>query len=386
MPTSQPVDLQLDSAESLRQIVDLNGPVATVVVPIDRHGIRAPLGPTRLRLMITQVERALKGARLDGGPITHLTQQNILKQLSASSETEGVWSHPHGSVFVIAGPHQCAVMWSPISLAEGFIISPRVPGRLLASAVYERPDFNLLDLSLNTVRLRIRRDSHLVEVPLPAVARSFEAALSHEDHERHLTNHTAGTNAGHDMRFHGHGIGGEIDAARVERFIRVVDESVTAALREIGRDHLTLVVRAATEHLPVLRAVSTLKRITASPVAGSPDDGLEVSLDDLEGAVFSDLEASRNRQWLTDMEQSRSNGTFTDDAGACLVAAREGRVAALTVARLAGPSSSAQPTLDLIVDPIDNMVLDVVAHGGTVMALDQSSMGTSTPTACILRF
>ncbi|MDA2945385.1 MAG: hypothetical protein O3C33_07295 [Actinomycetota bacterium] len=370
----------LTSAEVVRSLADVTGPVLSAVVPVNRDGVRRPEGPARLRSMLDAMARRLEGFRTDGHPLDRSTRLLLLEAVAQLAENESVWGERSGSVVSTVTSAQLHTFWTSANFNEGYRVSPMAPLRFLLSAVVEAPDFNLLDLSLGVVRLRVPDADRLVDVATPTVPASIDEALGFEDHERRLTNHTAGTNGGHDMRFHGHGVGGEVDHDRIERFIRAVVRGLEPALREIERDQLPLVVTGVAEHLPVLRRMSSIPTILEAPRA--------ISFSDDEREVVTDIQTMLRHGRTTLIEatinhfvERRGTGMTTEGADSSLEAARAGRVATALIERCRHLDDFSDESAR-----IDDLIAEVWRTGGEVVITEPASLGRAAPCACLLRY
>lgn len=379
MPTTRTNVVALTSPEVVRPLADVTGPVLSVVAPVNRAGVQRPEGPNRLRSMLDEIARDLERYQSDGHSLDRASQLLLLDVVVNLADDELAWAYPSGSVISVVTSAESHTLWTPMQFGEGFHVGPMAPLRCLLSAVVEAPDFNLVELSLGSVRLRVPNENRLIEVAAPAMPSSIDDALRFDDHERRLTNHTAGTESGHDMRFHGHGVGDEVDRERVERFIRAVDRGLTAALRESGRDDAPLVVAGVGEHLPVLRSISALPDIVAIPFTINPNDNDRQVID----AIRELLPRRGTRAVETTIErfaEHRGTGMTTEGAEASLEAAREGRVATAIIERCHALDDSSGPSVLL-----DSLIAEVWHTGGDVVVAEPALFGMNVPCACILR-
>lgn len=366
----------------------MHGPMVTAIIPIERHGVRRPTGPERLRALTTAARRQLTASRIDGIPIDRERIERIVGDLQMVADDNEAWRHPGGSLIALANGSTTIVRWAPVDLTEGVTVSRSLPAHVLLSAVHHAPAFNLLELALGTVRLRGSDNGTLVDLPMGDTPKSIDAALRFDDHERQLTNHTAGTGSGHDMVFHGHGVGAEVDAERIERFIRAVGRGVEATLQQERRDRFPLVVHAVAEHVPLLRSSIGLDTIIEPAIDGSPDDGSEIDLYEASRAIVIQHARHRDNEMLAHFRQRRGNGTTAEGPETCASAARNGTVDVLFITRtdhlcqldVVGDHA------DLVDDDCDRAIIDTLTHGGDVVVVEAATIADGYECAALLRW
>ena len=389
MPVTDSIHADPLNVADIQRVARWSAPVITLVAPIDRHGIRQPAGSARLRALISRAHRALETAHIGGVPLDRATHAALLSELEELHRAEAIWRHQYGSVLITVAPDGCYVGWTTADVDEGVDLRMLPHLRLLLSSVEPQPAYNVLDLALHRVRLRGTRAGALVDLPLGDTPTSIDDALRYEDHERQLTNHTAGTGGGHDMRFHGHGVGDEIDAERVERFIRSVDRGITESLRHQGRDHLPLIVRSVAEHLPVLRSVSSLPVVSDPELLGSPpdhDDASELANRARRVVLASTPPAGGDA--IERFLQRRGTGTTAEGAAECAAASRIGAIDTLLIERdtTLTAHSALSDSPEVGTDEIDDAIHQTWRHGGDVIMIDEQCLGDVMECAALLRY
>lgn len=389
VPVTDSIHADPLNVADIQRVAQWSAPVITLVAPIDRHGIRQPAGSARLSALISRAHRILDAAQIAGVPLDRATRTALIDGLEELHRSEAIWHHHQGSVLITISPDDCYAGWTNADVDEGVDLRMLPHLRLLLSSVEPHPAYNVLDLALHRVRLRGTHAGALVDLPLGDTPTSIDDALRYEDHERQLTNHTAGTGSGHDMRFHGHGVGDEVDAERVDRFIRAVDRGITESLRHQGRDHLPLIVRSVAEHLPVLRSISSLPVVSDPELLGSPADHDDiVDLANRTRRVVLNSTPMPGGDAVERFLQRRGTGTTAEGASECVAASRIGAIDTLFIERRTTltPRSTLADSSEIATDEIDDAIHQTWLHGGDVFVIDEDSLGEMVECAALLRY
>lgn len=362
------------------------GPILTVVVSAERHGVAQPIGQATLEQHRAEIGRALRMATMNGRPLDSDLQDHLSSGMAAAAQPGEIWGNGSHSLIIIIGPDRSIAAGSESPLPDGFSLSTHPRAHLLVSTVDRTPAFNLLQLSLKTVRLWSYENGIATEISLDTTPTSIDEALRFDDPERRLTNHTAGTASGHDMRFHGHGVGDEVDAVRTERFLRQVDRGVTAALRHHHCDDRPLIVHGSTDHIATLQQVTALGTVLRSPVHGpltirSASD-VAAHASEFTRAARDEHEQRTFLRW----EELRGTGMTAEGADSCHAFAHDGRVETLLVAHPDRAITWDPTAPELASDAIDLAIIDTLTHGGEVVMVEGDRSETVSPCVGLLRF
>jgi hypothetical protein len=193
--------------------------------------------------------------------------------------------------------------------------------------------------------------------------------------------------------YHGHGAGREVAGERIVEYVREVDRAVMAAL---GQARLPLVLAGVEHVLAAFRAVTSHGQVLDGAVDGSPGD---LSEDRLHAAAWPLVEPVALRRRAEDLEryaQAEGKGMVVTDLEDVLMAALQGRIEALFVARgelrwgRFAPETgetrlhrTAKPGDE---DLLDRAVAETYRTGGSFYTLPLDEMPGAKAVAALTRF
>jgi hypothetical protein len=366
-------DVDAVTDDDLRQLASADGPCVSIFLPTARHGVETLAGPRRLRNLLSGVEPQLADLGMTDAAIDEL-----LQPFRDLVDDEQFWQHQAHGLALFASRELHQTFRVPADLVERASVGSRFRLFPLWSLVAGDDTFHILALSQNEVHLFDASRQTIHEIPLGRVPTSMAQALSHEDPERQLQARSLGA-AG--AQFHGHGAGGEIDKATLERYFRAVDTELVARL---GSTRKTIVLACVDYYLPIYQRVTKLANLADGIVPGNPEHR---SPDELLRAANQVLEPIRAARRATIAERFAAlvgTGRTTTGAAEIVTAAHEGRVDTLLLR--ADPPNPDDPLLPSVTDAlIDLAVTDVLATGGAIDMVEQI-LPASTPVAAILRY
>lgn len=356
-------DIDLLPPDDVRTLVDVEGPCVSIFLPTHRAGSEVAQGPIRLRNLVTRAERAL-----EGGGASAREADAVLAPVRALADDTEFWVRQGDGLAVFAAPGFLARYRLPLSLAEEVTVGPSFRVTPLVPLLSGDGRFLLLALSQNAVRLFEASRHRIGELELGPIPTSMDEALAHEDPERQLQVRSGG---GDSAMFHGHGAGGEVERAAVERFLRAVGRGLRQRLGGVDRP---LVLAAVAEHLPVFKAVSGYPDVVDAAVEGSPDRRTAEQLHAaawplVEDRFTADLDAELERYGAV-----AGTGKATSAPDEVAIAAAEGRVDRLFVVAGAAPD-----------EQLDRAVLATLTSGGRVHEVDEP-LDEGSPIAAVLRY
>ncbi|MGH8983519.1 MAG: hypothetical protein ACRDY6_06530 [Acidimicrobiia bacterium] len=360
------------------------GPCVSVYLPTHRHGAETLQGPIRLRNLLDDADKQLRDHGLAAQAV-----EDLLARLRALLDDADFWQHLSDGLALFAAPGWHLRVRVPLSLPEevtaaaSFRIRPLVP-LLSGDGV-----FFVLLLSQNAVRIFEATRVSIAEVDPGPMPTSMGDALAHEDPETQLQFRSSRGIA----QFHGHGAGGEIDKAALERFLRAVDRGLHARL---GASTYPLVLACVAYYVPIFRSVTRYAHVLEVAVEGNPEhrrpDELHAAAWELVRPHFATTaERARARY-----QQAAGTGAAVSGIAEIVTRAREGRIDTIFVAPGPPEWGRVDPdtgTLDTHVDRslagedlVDRAVLDTIRGGGTVVAGVPVGLPADTAAVALLRY
>ena len=147
----------------------------------------------------------------------------------------------------------------PEEFGELVVVAGRFHVKPLPALLAAGHRFYVLALSQNQVRLLEETPHDVQEAELADAPRSLGDALKYDDLEKELGLHVAGRGGpGARVVFHGHGAGGEVDKALLERFLRQVDDGLQQVLRTETGPGAGAAVRPARHPVTIVEALGRL--------------------------------------------------------------------------------------------------------------------------------
>ena len=175
-----------------------------------------------------------------------------------------------------------------VVVADRFHVKPLLPLLTVGHRFY------VLALSQNQVRLLEGNPHDVQEVELADVPQSLRDALRYDDLEKELGLHVAGRGGpGARAVFHGHGAGGEVDKALLERFLRQVDDE----LREVLKTETAPLVLAGVDYEQAMfRQLSRYPHVLGEGIGGNPEQLRPAELHERARAIVEPVFARARQQ------------------------------------------------------------------------------------------
>jgi Bacterial archaeo-eukaryotic release factor family 7 len=375
-------EIDLVSVGDIADLGSVDGPCVSLFLPTHRFGSQTQQDPVRLRNLI---DAAASDLRRQASP------ENVIDGLLEPMHTlvdDGVfWQHQADGLAIFSAPGRFVRFRVALPLVEEVTVAASFRVRPLLPAVFGDEAFFLLSLSQNSVRLFEATRFTVGEVTPGPIIGSMAETLANEDPERQLQYHSAGREA----QFHGHGAGGEIDKAALERFFRAVDRAVIGRL---GDSRRPLMLACVGYYLPIYQSVTRYPHLFDAAVEGNPE---HLSPADLHAAAWPLLESVLAPRRDGDLDRFRDAVGTVDavtELEEIVLRAREGRVDTLFVTE--GPAlwgrldpdddtvtTATQPSI-ASEDLVDRAVLDTLSRGGTIRVVDAATIGAEA--GALLRY
>lgn len=317
---------QLD-IETLTTLADAGGGGLRVSLyaPMIKAGPETRQNPIRFRNLLREARDALEQGGLSGGEI-----ETLLAPASAYVDDHDFWQHQETGLAMFVGTDAAHAFRLPLELDELCVVTDRFHLKPLFPLLAGDGSFHVLALSQNAVRL-LECSRHAVrEVALgDEVPRSLADALGHELTEQQLQFHSPNRDTG---IYHAQGGGSDDVKPEIRKFLGMVDAGIAPRLRRDGRER-PLVLAAVDALAAMYREASDHRLIVDGVVAGNPE---QRSAEELHAAAWPLVEPHFDRTRRERIErfgQARADGAGSTDLGEVVIAAGEGRVDTLFVAR-----------------------------------------------------
>jgi len=326
-------------ASDLSQLASLNSPVISIYMNTHPFGRSSAQDGVRFAHLVNDARNRLLAAGHDKKWVKDFLEPLLV--LSADAE---FWQHQQSSLALFRSTDQLIGFrlteshGETLAIGDVAVLSPLLPH------VRDIPDFLLLALSKNDVRVYECDDVSARVVEDARIPTSFDDALRFEDPEAQLQFHSAG---GGPIA-HGHGVGDEVAKERLERFLMAVDRAVTS--RE-GDPPRPLVLAAVEHNIARYRQLSAYPNMSSDHLAGNPDRTSVADLHQSAMLLLIDHAAAARASRIEDVRALVGTGRTETDPDAILDAARNGRIDTLWMNHTADDS---QTTNDAVIATLRN--------------------------------
>ncbi|NLE98949.1 MAG: hypothetical protein GX596_13315, partial [Propionibacterium sp.] len=225
--------------------------------------------------------------------------------------------------------------------------------------------FYLLALSNNSVRLFEMTRTSIGELDLGETPRSSDELERDRDHQAHLQ-HSAQSRGGGVANFHGHGGDNRVGEMETERFFRAVSDGLDKVLNSTSPG--PIVLASVAEHHSTFKSI-TGREVLDDIVAGNPDTKPAGELYKQARPIAKARVVSRNEQLLDQLKALLGTGKASDQIARVALAAQEGRVDTLV---LAGLPTQPDGQADLVEDPVDEIIVDVLRNSGSIAVAEEN--------------
>lgn len=288
------------------------------------------------------------------------------------------WDKERGSLAIFCARNLIRIFRTPHVVSESvhvgndFYITP------LFSALTKHPQFVILALSQNHVRLLRCSDIEAVEADLPAsIPRSVEQAGAFDKPDHDLENRSAaGSAPGSRRRIHfGTGAAEEKTDEYISHFFRIIDHEVNRLYRPEG---LPLILAAIERELALYKKASSYPHLLQGSIQGSPE---RISSSQLHRSALRVLDteaAAEEDNLLSQFKEAQSSGRTLTDIPAILTAAPLGHIHLLFL--------SEQKRAPAEEELLNLIALETLRHGGNVATFAHRQLPSRGSAAAILRY
>ena len=366
------------------------GPCVSVFMPAHRVTTDSGQDPIRLRNLLDEAEKQLAAAGLRAP-----AAREVLGPGRALVGRGPFWSYQSDGLAVFLAPGWSRIFRLQEEFPEQVVVAGRFHVKPLLTLLAADRRFYVLALSQNQVRLLEGTPHDVQEMELADVPPSLRDVLKYDDLEKELGLHVAGRGGpGARLVFHGHGTGGEVDKALLERFLRQVDDG----LREILKTETAPLVLAGVDYEQAMfRRITRYPHVIAEGIVGNPERLRPAELHERAWAIVRPVFAQAGQRAAQRYQEAAGQGHGTARAVAEVVrAALQGRVDTLFVAAGEQRWGTANPqTLQVSVhdrpqpgdeDLLDRAAMDTLLTSGSVFAVPAQRVPGPGPVAALLRY
>ena len=362
-------------------------PCVSLFLPTHRSGRDQEQDAIRYKNLLRQAEEALVDADM-----RRPEAEAFLKSAADLQFNALFWRDRSDGLAVFCADGFSRAYQIPLTLPELAVVGERFHIAPLLPMLQGNGHFYILALTQNSVSLYEATRYAIREVVLPELAPVENEVDDGALQARTYGPPVVGRARSEEAMFHGHG--GMEDRRKKEamRYFQRVDRVVCQALRE---EQAPLVVAGVDYLTPIYESVNHYPRLVHANVSGNPATWSDTQLRE-QGWQAVEPELNRaQQQAIAAYHKSVGSGQSSDDVREVVLAAEQGRVDKLFVARdrqtwghvdtelLAvhvSPAESRQGE-----DLLDRAAVQTLAHGGEVYAVEQVP-GEKSPIAALFRY
>jgi hypothetical protein len=365
--------------------------LVSVFLPTHRTAPDVEQDPIRLRNLLDQAAAQASAAGVRGPEVRELLEP--ARSLLAPAEA-GFWNYQSDGLALFLARGFFRLFRLPVELPELVVVGERFHVKPLLGLLCADQRFYVLALSQNEVRLLEGTRQRVEEVELRDVPQDLREALRFDELEKQRLFHIAGAGQAGPVVFHGHGIGGEVDKALLERYLRQVDDGLWAT---VLRDERAPLVLAGVEYeQSMFRGLTRYRHVLDQGIDGNPE---QLSPQALHRRALEIVEPVINRsrnEAAGRYRQAAGRGQGAEDIEQVVRAAFQGRVESLFVAvGIQQWGTVDADTLEMTVheerqsgdeDLLDLAAVHTMLHSGDVFALQPGELPGAGPAAALLRY
>ena len=366
------------------------GPCVSVFLPTHRVTPDSGQDPIRLRNLLDEAEKQLVAAGLQTS-----VAREVLRPGRDLLGTGPFWSYQSDGLAVFLAPGWSRIFRLPEEFGELVVVTDRFHVKPLLTLLAAGHRFYVLALSQNQVRLLEGTPHGVQEVELAGVPQNLREALKYDDLEKELGLHVAGRGGpGARVVFHGHGTGGEVGKALLERFLRQVDDG----LREVLKTETAPLVLAGVDYEQAMfRQLTRYPHVLGEGLGGNPEQLRPAELHERAWTIVEPVFARARQQAAQRYEQAAGRGQGAVWAVTEVVrAALRGQVDTLFVAVGEQQWGTADPqTLQVRIhdqpqpgdeDLLDRAAVHTLLTSGSVFAVPPQQVPGPGLVAALLRY
>lgn len=319
--------MNLLSKEELRSLVEKpGGCCVSIYMPTHRAYPETKQDPIRFKNLLREAE-----ARLKTGGLRSPEAKKLLKPAQPLLKDNLFWQYQSDGFAAFLHPRGFFYHRLPLKFDELLVVTDRFHIKPLLPLFSDAGRFFLLALSQNEVRFFLCSRHSASELEPEGVPGSLDEALKYDDPEKQLQFHTRTPAAGGDRAamFHGHGGGMEEAKKNIRRYFQQVDQGLRGILRE---ERAPLVLAGVDYLFPIYREANSYPHLVEPGISGNPEGWKAEELHGQAWKIVEPLFLEAREDALAQYEQLRGTGRTSNDPGAIVQGAYEGRIDTLFVA------------------------------------------------------
>jgi hypothetical protein len=383
--------MRLPGRTDLRELLECPDDVAvSIYLPTQRTG-DVEQGAIRLKNLVREAEEKLQVMGLrqpEAAQLMERARMLVDDTLFWHHQSDGLALFVSESTFTYFrlpyGPDDTVVV------ATRFHVSPLLP-LFAADGI-----FYILGLSQNKVRLLQCSRDGAREVTPDAVPGSMSDVLQYDEVSRNLqfrSGPSQGAAGRGNSMYHGHGEGKDIAKDNIVRFLREVDHGLHDTLKD---EHAPLLLAGVGYLRALYMEVATYPHLLTEGIEGNPDTLSPAELQNRGWSLAADYFSRERRTALTRFGEGAARGLTACRLDEVVLAAHDGRVAALFVAlgvRRWGQVSVDERRVEVHEsfepgdeDLVDAAVVQSLVTGASVYVASQSEVPNGEGIAALLRY
>lgn len=300
-------------------------PRVSLYAPMVKAGPETRQNPIRFKNLLGEARERLAAAGVAGEDV-----EALLAPAEAHLDDRDFWQHQESGLAVFLEPGEAHALRLPLEFEELCLVGECFHLKPLFPLLSGDGRFHILALSQNAVRLLEATRLGVRELELHEdVPRSLTDALGSELTEKQLQSHSPNSDTG---IFHGHGGGSDDVKPEIRKFLGMLDAALVPLLRRDGRES-PLVIASVEALAAMYREASDHRAIVDEPVTGNPE---QRSAEELQAAAWPLVEPVFDRARQESVERfgnNKADGTCSSNPAEVVIAAMDGRVDTLFVAR-----------------------------------------------------
>jgi hypothetical protein len=387
---------QLDALLAYQAVEEEGDRCISIYLPSEIMGAETKRVPLQLTGILDTVQEQLiaQGMRAPDAQALLKPARDLLVGARAP-----FWQHQREGLAVFIAKRLFAHYRLPIAFTEQVTINTHFVIRPLVPLLTGNGEFYLLALSEKKVRFFHGTRDAIEEIPLRHAPHSLADTLRHDEVEKQVTQHSAGSSGLGRGRgaaiFHGQGDAGDaaINRKNILRFLQEVNEEVSEKLRGL---HIPLAIAGVESMQGLYRSVSDYPAIFQDELRGNPD---RLNAQELHQRAWTMLAPHFHQPKEAALEQFnntyKKEGQTHHDWRNVLIDAHHKRVQTLffpenvqlwgTFDRdslIIATHDEAEPG---DIDLVNMAIADTLRNRGEVYALPDEEMPARLPVAAILR-
>jgi len=362
-------------------------PSISLYLPTHRNGAEIQQDPIRLKNLIRS---ALESPGARAFRASDLVE--LMKPLQELTGDTAFWHEQGDGLALFRAPAFLQSYRLPHTFPEISLVADRFHVKPLLPLLLGEGRFWLLALSQKAVHLYHVSRQHMEEIVLAGAPQSPAEAVRHEVPGKPTRGRQRPSRppAGSEQLYHGKGHDRTELKERLAQFFRQVDQAVAARLRT---ERVPLVMAGVDFDLAIYRSVNSHPQLIDDSVSGNPDNWSATELQEKAWAVLNPYFQKERRAAEDKFRELDGTGSATNDLGAVLPAAHEGRVESLFVAvgvqrwgRFDGityTTEQHEAQRDGDEDLLDLAAIQTLVHHGRVFAVPPAQVPQAQPGATL---